>query len=54
MLVQSPEGDMKVIDFRETAPAASTQNMFEKDKTASVTVPTREKNSFDEFYKTFT
>lgn len=28
MLVQSPEGKMKVIDFRETAPRNSTKDMF--------------------------
>ncbi|XP_028402412.1 glutathione hydrolase 1 proenzyme-like [Dendronephthya gigantea] len=36
MLVQSPEGVVKVIDFREVAPAASTKDMFGKDKKTSL------------------
>ena len=38
MLAQSPEGEMNVIDFREVAPGASTQEMFGKDKMSSLTV----------------
>lgn len=35
MLIQSPEGDVKVIDFREVAPGGSSKNMFLKDKKSS-------------------
>ena len=38
MLVQSPEGKMEVIDFREVAPGSSTRDMFGKERNASVTV----------------
>ena len=38
MLVQSPEGKMEVIDFREVAPSQATENMFGKDRKASITV----------------
>ena len=38
MLVQSPEGKMEVIDFREVAPGSSTRDMFGKERSASVTV----------------
>ena len=38
MLVQSPEGKMEVIDFREVAPSQATKNMFGKDRKASITV----------------
>ena len=38
MLVQSPEGKMEVIDFREVAPADSTKDMFGEDKDKSLTV----------------
>jgi gamma-glutamyltranspeptidase len=38
MLVQSPEGKMKVIDFREVAPSQATEKMFGKVKKASITV----------------
>ncbi|CAB3992309.1 Gamma-glutamyltranspeptidase 1 [Paramuricea clavata] len=37
MLVQSPEGKMEVIDFREVAPADSTKDMFGEDKDKSLT-----------------
>ena len=38
MLVQSPEGKMEVIDFREVAPGDATRDMFGKERSASVTV----------------
>ena len=38
MLVQSPEGKMEVIDFREVAPRDATRDMFGKERSASVTV----------------
>lgn len=31
MLIRSPNGTFEFIDFRETAPKASTQDMFVKD-----------------------
>ena len=37
MLVQSPEGEVKVIDFREVAPSKAHQDMF-KEKQSSQTV----------------
>ena len=40
MLVQSPEGKMEVIDFREVAPGDATRDMFGKERSASVTVIT--------------
>lgn len=36
MLVKTPEGSFEAIDFRETAPAAAFQDMFENNTKASV------------------
>ncbi len=41
MLVQSPEGKMEVIDFREVAPAQSTKNMFGNDKSSTKVIVMR-------------
>lgn len=38
MLVQSPEGEVQVIDFREVAPAGSNETMFGKDRNTSLSV----------------
>lgn len=31
MLIRTPKGDYDFIDFRETAPAAATEDMYVKD-----------------------
>lgn len=36
MLVKTPEGSFEAIDFRETAPAAAFQDMFENNTEAAV------------------
>lgn len=36
MLVRSPEGSFEMVDFRETAPAAAFQDMYENNTEASI------------------
>ena len=36
MLVKAPNGTFEFIDYRETAPAAAFQDMFENNKEASL------------------
>lgn len=36
MLVRSPNGSYEFIDFRETAPAASFENMFQGNVNGSI------------------
>lgn len=36
VLIRSPDGTFEHVDFRETAPAAAYQDMFNHDKQASI------------------